>query len=307
MTKTYNSPFVSVIVPFYNSEKFLPNLLNALSHQTYPVECHEILLVDDCSTDNSHKYISAAKVLFSNPPIVLKQPTRCGSYHARNQGILAARGEILAFTDADCTPIQSWIEAGVKSILENNADLVGGNVIFTYASQRPSAAEILDSRSNMQMEMDILNRGVTKTANLFVTRKVIDGIGLFPSHVKSGGDVIWTGTAVRSGYKLVYESTAIVRHPARSWLELFNKQYRVGKGQIPILRDKGLTWLEIAKDSLSMRKRGGISNTTPTVHDNIPQRALLIFAALTWSRGATLLGRLHWLLKNALLSHLTRK
>ncbi|MBA7514945.1 hypothetical protein ES705_06982 [subsurface metagenome] len=91
----------------------------------------------------------------------------------------------------------------------------------------------------MQIEDNIRERKVAKTANLFAKKEIFNKIGLFPDYVKSGGDVQWTNKATRKKYSLVYAPKAIVMHPARSLKNLIKKQYRVGKGMMHILIQEG--------------------------------------------------------------------
>lgn len=89
-----NQPFISVIIPVYNGEKFLPVCLDAL--RGGPYEHYELIVVDDCSTDRSPD-ISNEK-----GAVVLKMPRQTGPGGARNLGAQQARGEVLLFVDADC-------------------------------------------------------------------------------------------------------------------------------------------------------------------------------------------------------------
>ena len=123
---------------------------------------------------------------------LLEENDQQSSYAARNKGIVAAAGaEYLAFTDADCRPAETWLQAGIACLEENEADLAGGNVCFTFAD-KPTAAEIIDASTSMQMERDIAEHGVTKTANLFVKRELFDELGLFDGSKTSGEDVCRT-------------------------------------------------------------------------------------------------------------------
>ena len=216
-------PFVSVIVPVYNDERRIAGCVEALLAQTYPRDRYEVIVVDNGSTD-------ATRAVVGRYPVTLLSETATrGSYAARNAGLRHARGEILAFTDSDCTPAPQWLAAGVAAIMAG-ADLAGGNVRFVF-SARPSGAEVCDSISNMQIERNIRERGVAKTANLFARASVVAAIGPFPHGLQSGGDVIWTGRATARGFRLVYAPQAEVAHPTRRLLELLKKHYRVGRGQ----------------------------------------------------------------------------
>ena len=221
-------PFVSVIVPVYNDQTGIARCLDALRSQTYPDDLFEVLVVDNGSTDDTRAAIREFDVE------LLVEDEIQGSYAARNRGIEDAAGSVLAFTDADCTPDSNWIEAGVETLQAEDADLVGGRVVFDFSAQK-TAAERFDASVNMRNDQSVRD-GVAKTANVFVRRTVVDDIGLFPSHLPSGGDVHWTQAATDSGYRLVYGEQAIVHHPSRDLAELLRKQYRVGTGQIQIWR-----------------------------------------------------------------------
>lgn len=219
-----DTPFVSVIVPVYNDPSRIQSCVEALLAQTYPQDCYEVIVVDNGSTDGT---VAAVR---GYPVILLVESDTRSSYAARNRGLAQARGSIIAFTDSDCTPASQWIAAGVEALERRGADLVGGNVRFV-ASSRPTGAEIYDSLSNMQMEKNIRERGVAKTANLFVRASVVEAVGPFPATLQSGGDVVWTQGATSQGFKLVYAPEAEVAHPTRRLGALLKKQFRVGKGQ----------------------------------------------------------------------------
>ena len=72
------------------------------------------------------------------------------------------------------------------------------------------------------------------TANLFVRAALFGKIGMFPEHVLSGGDMQWTERATHSGFTLVHEPKAVVRHPARGFMALLGKSFRIGTGFVPI-------------------------------------------------------------------------
>ena len=237
-------PFVSVIVPVYNDEKRIENCIKSLLTQTYPSENYEIIIVDNGSTDGTLKKINRF------PVKIFHENNFQGSYAARNKGLTYAKGKIIAFTDSDCTPVAEWITEGVKAIHEKSADLASGNVRFTFSPNK-TGAEIYDSLTNMQIEQNILERKVSKTANLFVRSVIFKKIGLFPSELQSGGDVIWTGLATKNGYNLVYAHRAEVAHPTRKLVALMNKQYRVGKGQPAILAKSNNSLLKNLQTILS--------------------------------------------------------
>jgi hypothetical protein len=89
---------VSVVVPFYNAERSVEDCIAALRAQTLAPPRYEIIMVDNNSTDGS------ADLVRKYPDVRLLSEEKQGSYAARNRGVAAARGAIVAFTDADCRP-----------------------------------------------------------------------------------------------------------------------------------------------------------------------------------------------------------
>jgi glycosyltransferase AglE len=220
-------PFVSVIIPVFNDAEALALTLTALQQQTYPATRFEVIVVDNASTDDTVAVIGhfpAVQLLYEHQ--YLGSPYSC-----RNRGLEVAQGEIIAFLDATCEPVPRWLEAAVAAFAQTGADLVGGRVKFKFAGKRPSIGEFYDSVTNMKMKQTILRRKRAITANLFVRRAVVVGIGPFPEGIRSGGDLRWTRRATRAGYKLVYCELAVVHKPARPLFLLLKKQWRVGKGK----------------------------------------------------------------------------
>lgn len=237
------TPFVSVIIPVYNDSERLQKCLESLEHQTYVQQRYEVIVVDNNSTEDLKSVISQfkqAQYEFESSP---------GSYAARNKGMERAQGEIFAFIDADCLPQPYWIEEGVQSLKDNSADLAGGQVTFTFSPAK-GPAELYDSVTNMQIKENIETRRISKTANLFTYKYVFDKIGLFPAHLKSGGDVMWTKKATDANFHLVYAPKAEVFHPARTFWQLMQKQYRVGGGQIKLFQAEGQSTPVVIKGAL---------------------------------------------------------
>lgn len=98
-----NSKLVSVIIPAFNAEKFIDKALNSIEEQTY--KNIEVLVVDDCSTDNTYKLLCerARQHTYRFPMIVEKMETNSGHGNARNRGMEAMAGEYVMFLDSDDT------------------------------------------------------------------------------------------------------------------------------------------------------------------------------------------------------------
>lgn len=217
-------PGVSVIVPVRNAEKTIEKLINALLEQDYPANRREIIIVDNDSNDRTVDIVKKY-------PVMLEQENRVrSSYAARNKGLSLAKGEIIAFTDADCIPERDWLSSGVQALLEKEADMAGGKISFIL-SDHSSASEIIDSVTFMQNEYNIKNKRTAVTANLFVHKELFKQVGFF-AEAKSGEDFSWTQRATQRGFSLIYAEQAIIYHPARDLRELLDKGRRVGAGII---------------------------------------------------------------------------
>lgn len=89
---------ISIVVPLYNAEKFLEVTVKTVQSQTY--QTWELLLVDDCSTDESRKI--ALKLAKQDARVrLICQETNQGAARARNRGVQEAKGRYLCFLDAD--------------------------------------------------------------------------------------------------------------------------------------------------------------------------------------------------------------
>ena len=114
------SPLVSIITPFYNSSKFIPRLIEAVSNQSF--DSYEHIIVDDCSQGNNFTLLTEA--VLKNPYVkVIKLSKNSGPVVARNEAIKHASGRYLAFLDADDYWMPNKLATQVKFMEENDAAL----------------------------------------------------------------------------------------------------------------------------------------------------------------------------------------
>jgi cellulose synthase/poly-beta-1,6-N-acetylglucosamine synthase-like glycosyltransferase len=229
---------VSVVVPVRNAPKRIAACIEALLAQTYPQDRLQIVIVDNDSDDDT------PDVIDSYPVTRVTEGSAHSPYTARNAGIAVAAGDIIAFTDANCVPTEEWLANGVRALLNDGADLVGGRISFTF-STRPAVGEIVDAMTNVDVEASIANHRACMTGNLFVRRTVIAEIGVFSPSIRSGGDMRWTRRASDAGFRLVYAGDAEVLYPARSLGPLLRKQIRVGRGVPGVWASFGMSRLQM--------------------------------------------------------------
>lgn len=204
------NPLVSVVIPVYNDADRLDICLARLQIQRYsPLE---VIVVDNGSDDLS----AVTTVVNRYEAAQLVRETTPGSYAARNKGIEQAKGEILAFTDADCVPAADWIEQGVIALKSHsNCGLVGGAIEIVMCNPK-HPVELFESVMALAQQKFVTQDRYGATANLFTWPTVFARVGRFNAALKSSGDVEWGQRVFAAGYAQVYSEQAKVQHPARS-------------------------------------------------------------------------------------------
>lgn len=226
-------PSVSVIVPIYNGEAEVPELVERLLGQQYPADRVEFLLVDNGSGDRTPDLLQAATAAAAAQGIRLRAIPYSviqSSYAARNAGIAAATGEILAFTDADCHPEPSWLAALVQPFTDDSVGLVAGEI---KALPSQNWLERYADRQGTLSQHNTLNHAFLpygQTANLAVRAEILGTVGLFRPHLTTGGDadLCWRIQQATPCH-LVHAADAVVYHRHRDTLRGLRSQwYRYG-------------------------------------------------------------------------------
>lgn len=273
-------PFVSVIVPVYNDPERISKCIEALLNQTYPEEKYEVIIIDNGSADATQPTIKRY------PVTLLVEDNIQTSYAARNKGIHNSRGEIIAFTDADCIPAKDWIEKGVKNLLRDpECGLVGGTIkLFPRDPKKPNIVELYSMVIGFDQKRHIEQYNYGSTANVFTFRKVIENVGPFKATLRSGGDSEWGKRVLAYGYRQVYADDVILDHPARnSFSQLCNRTIRLVGGnfdQKKSVSDFMLSSIRGNKYSITLIIRT-VLNMNPTQSlRGIRERLKFIFACM---------------------------
>jgi cellulose synthase/poly-beta-1,6-N-acetylglucosamine synthase-like glycosyltransferase len=220
-------PEISVIIPIYNGESELPDLLDCLKAQTYPPDKVEYLLVDNNSQDNTGQLLAKAQESQIIPLIPLAENQIQSSYAARNRGIRTARHDILAFTDMDCRPSQEWLIELVKPFVDTSIGIVAGEV---KALPSENFFEKYSERSDFMNQKYLLEHPFCpygQTANLAVRKVAFQEVGLFRPYLTTGGDadICWR-IQRETDWKLTYSPEAIIFHRHRSSLKDLRSQLK---------------------------------------------------------------------------------
>ena len=234
--QTASCPEVSVVIPVYNDPNGIRTTVRSVVEQNCDPENFEILVVDNGSTDRTPETVAT---LAAEHDIVtaLSEPSIQSSYAARNRGIEAARGEILAFIDADMWVSEDWIETVTNTMRRNDCEYAGCAVEVTTQSAKPTLAAQYNISTGFPVETYLNEGNFAPTGCLVTYSWVFEEVGLFEETMISSGDKEFGQRVHAHGIKQCFLREITVYHPARnSVIDLCAKAYRIGRGSTQLAR-----------------------------------------------------------------------
>jgi len=178
-------PFVSVVIPAYNEENYLPSCLESIRKQDYTGE-YEVVVVDNASTDNTAKIALdwGAKVVYES-----KRSPAC----ARQKGVEAATGEIIAFIDADTQAPACWLSTIVSRLVQKpEAVAVSGPYAYCDAGKVTRITSYAGNFISIiidQLFRKAFNKGgAIWGCNFAVRRSALLEVGGFDTSIKFYGE-----------------------------------------------------------------------------------------------------------------------
>ncbi len=197
---------VSVIVPAYNSQKFISKCIEALLAQKYQCDDYEIIIIDDGSTDRTAEIVRAYPVKY------LFQKNQ-GPAAARNIGAKEAKGEIILFTDSDCVPSDNWIEEMIRPFEEPEVMAVKGAYRNRQKSIMARFAQ-LEFEERFEMLKRAKSIDMIDTYSAGYRRSIFLQMGGFDTNfpVANNEDTELSYRMSKLNYKMVFNPEAIVYH-----------------------------------------------------------------------------------------------
>jgi glycosyltransferase involved in cell wall biosynthesis len=283
--ETEERPFVSVVVPVYEDPVGITTTLGALTTQTYPDDRHEVVVVDNGSSDNTPDMVG--EIARVRDPVRLVVEPNGGSYAARNAGIESARGSVLSFVDADMWVGPDWLERVVGRLAETDAAYLACDVELPAPSGRQSLVERYNRRTAFPVREYVEEWAFAPTCCLTVRREVVEDIGAFDDRLVSSGDREFGNRVADAGYDPVFAEDVTMTHPPRTTLSsLVGKAVRIGVGSCQVRRyhperygrplhklANPLTYTPPLPRSMASHVRGW---------DGVPLSRKLSFALLSW-------------------------
>lgn len=191
------TPLVSVIINVYNGEAYLAEAIDSVQAQTYAH--HELIVVDDGSTDGT----AGVAARYGDAVRYLRQEN-AGIGAARNFGIEHARGEYLAFLDADDRFVADKLERQLAAFAEDSSlDMVFGHVREFLS---PDLAPEIAARIRPPVE----DAPWRMTNLMLVERDAFHRAGPFSTALKVGVGVDWYARATEAGLKELVPAVVVL-------------------------------------------------------------------------------------------------
>lgn len=189
-----NADGISVIVAFRNEAENLPELIKSFNSQTLPVNQWEVIFIDDNSSDASISVINSISKNFNFKLIQLSGVE--GKKRAIIEGVKNARYNLIAITDADCSPSDFWLASLVEYV---DVALIQRPIIVDSSNSIVNMFEALDYASLMAVSAGSFGLGrpvIAASANLAFRKDIVDvNAETLRTDISSGDDMFLLHTA----------------------------------------------------------------------------------------------------------------
>ncbi len=226
MEKKYSK--YSVIVPSFNREDEIRELLESFVHLDFSPDRLELLIADDGSTDNTREVVESFRDKLTFPLQFYHQQNK-GPGAARNMGMEKAAGDFFIFIDSDCTVHPKWLAAIDRELHTQQAEAFGGRDSFREDFP-PLLKAINYSMTSFITTGGLRGRKGKKLAkfyprsfNMGLSRQLYRKIGGFGS-LRHGQDIEYSNRIIKSGERVIYIDDAVVYHKRRTGIRKFFRQ-----------------------------------------------------------------------------------
>jgi cellulose synthase/poly-beta-1,6-N-acetylglucosamine synthase-like glycosyltransferase len=212
-------PKVSVIVCAYNAERTLERCLRSLEELRYPN--YEVIIVNDGSTDRTRE------IAERYPSMRLINQENRGLSAARNAGLRAASGEIIAYTDSDCMADPDWLTYLVARFLSSDFAALGGPNLSPPEDGWIASCVAVSPGAPTHVLLDDEMAEHIPGCNMAFRRQALEAIGGFdPIFRAAGDDVDLCWRLQNRGYRIGFCPAAVVWHFRRNTVRDYLKQQR---------------------------------------------------------------------------------
>lgn len=220
---------VSIIIPAYNAQSYLDEALKSVIEQDY--QLIEPILIDDGSTDRTPEICEQWKQKDSR--IVLIRQERKGVSEARNRGMVASTGDLIAFHDADDLMFPNRISSQL-SFLEKNPDISIACALGTYITEYGVALGktplTVGSREDFYNHLRNNKPIGLLTSSAIIKRQVFEVTGSFRSFLTTAEDIDYWNRAVDNGFLILGQNEILLKYRLHSGSAISRSYFR-GKVQ----------------------------------------------------------------------------
>ena len=243
MKNNSNRPFVSVVIPVYNEEKYIGNTLNSIFLQNYPTSSFEILIADGNSDDSTKEIISKLIVKHQNIHLIHNQDRIIPI--GLNRSIQNAKGDIIIRMDGHCEIESDYISKCVESLGTDKIDCVGG-VIKTVSNGNLISKSIAIAQSSLFGIGNATFRTSTTQAKEIDTvawgaykRGRFEKIGGFDEELLYSEDDEFNFRLIQNGGKIWLDpSIKSVYYPRNSLKKLFKQYFQYGLYKVRVMQKR---------------------------------------------------------------------
>lgn len=206
---------ISAIVPNYNSGRYIKRCLDSLLNQTYSVE--EIIVVDDCSTDESLEIIKEYQLKYSKVKVEYNLKNMGVSF-SRNTGIDKANCEYILFCDGDDWYEDDAVEKMVQALEKNKADFVFGGYYIAYDYSKKIQIKFDNAFPNELPTKDdcISSLPITSCAKLMKKSVIVNNDIKYPENIRNCEELSFIPIVAIKSEKVVYLNQCIYNYFQRN-------------------------------------------------------------------------------------------
>jgi GT2 family glycosyltransferase len=232
-------PFVSVVVPVYNEERYIEACLRSVLEQDYPRDRYEVIVADGGSTDRTRAIVEATAALHPNVRL-LDNPDRTQA-SGLNLGILASRGEYIARQDGHAQWSRHHLRRSIALLVETGADNVGGRADGEGATTMGRAiARAMSSPFGVGGARFRYSTELEEAATVFpgtFRRTAFERVGLFDVAYPPHEDYELNHRIRETGGRVLFSPDIPTRYQVReSITDLARQYFRYGHAKVRVAR-----------------------------------------------------------------------
>lgn len=205
----YSLLAVSIIIPIYNAEKYIAECLDSILLQTF--QDFEVIVVDDCSTDNSVEIVESYIPKFNGRLNLTKTSIHSGNGNVpRNKGLFFSKSEYVFFMNAEDFILTNALETLYSTAKKNNADVIYSGAYYNlkkandvyvqrdeegnraFNEGREDKPSLSGMEINKSLKQFISEGNFWNTWTKFIRREFLIRNEIVFPEIKIGGDYIWT-------------------------------------------------------------------------------------------------------------------